>query len=58
MTDLPKGLYPKTRVLEAISPDLGFFELRVTQKARVHGFRSANAFFLVFLDKDHAICPS
>jgi hypothetical protein len=56
MTPLPKDKYPARPVLEKISPDLGFFELRVTQKARVHGFRSANAFFLVVLDKDHSIC--
>jgi len=39
------------------SEDLTFFELRVTQEARVHGFRMGAVFFLVWLDKDHRIYP-
>jgi hypothetical protein len=43
--------------LESISPDLTWFELRVTGEARAHGFRATNAFFLVFLDRQHEIYP-
>lgn len=37
------------------SEDVTLFELRVTQKTRVHGFRVGPIFFLVWLDKDHRI---
>jgi hypothetical protein len=47
---------PKNPDLPDLSPDLTWFELRVDGTARVHGFRFKSAFFLVFLDKDHAIC--
>ncbi len=30
-----------------------FFELRLGEQPRVHGFRQGQAFFLVILDKDH-----
>lgn len=49
---------PSTPHLDSISPDITLIELRVTQRARVHGFRMSSAFFLVWLDKDHRICPS
>lgn len=42
-------------VEEMINPDLTFFELRVTQEARVHGFRCGESFFLVLLDQDHNV---
>jgi hypothetical protein len=42
---------PSSKILDSISPDIKFFELRVTQKARVHGFRSFSSFFLVWLDR-------
>ena len=38
-----------------ISNDITFFELRVTDKARVHGFRVKSAFFLIWLDREHRI---
>lgn len=41
----------------APSEDLTLFELRVTQEARVHGFRMGSIFFLVWLDKDHRVYP-
>lgn len=52
-----RNVLPQCAALKNISPEIDFFELRVTQKARVHGFRSAAAFFLVWLDKDHRIYP-
>lgn len=41
--------------LESLSEDLTWFELRVSEKVRVHGFRAVEAFFLVFLDREHSI---
>lgn len=48
-----KSKLPNQQFVKELSPDIDFFELRVTQKARVHGFRIKSAFFLVWLDKDH-----
>ena len=52
-----RNILPSSPAVASISEDITFFELRVTERARVHGFRSGPAFFLCFLDKDHAICP-
>ena len=40
-----------------LSPDINFFELRVTDKLRVPGFQSQAAFFLVMLDREHKVFP-
>ena len=48
---------PQSAVLDSISEDINFFELRVTDKARVHGFRSISTFFLVWLDRNHQVYP-
>lgn len=48
---------PEAPELREISPDLTWFELRVTGEARVHGFRCKSAFFLVFLDRQHEVYP-
>ena len=45
------------RVRKSISPDIGFFELRVSDRIRVHGFQSQSAFFLVMLDRQHRVFP-
>lgn len=46
------------RVRDQISEDISFFELRVNQNTlRVHGFQSQSAFFLVLLDREHAVFP-
>lgn len=42
---------------DVLSEDIGWCEMRVTQKARVHGFRAGQGFFLVFLDRGHDIFP-
>lgn len=52
-----KRALPRNNKIENVSPDITFFELRVSIKARVHGFRSANAFFLCWLDRNHQIYP-
>lgn len=48
---------PENPDLESFSPDLTWFEMRVTSEARVHGFRCKGAFFLVFLDRQHQVYP-
>lgn len=48
---------PKHARLDELSPDITFFELRVTKGIRVHGFRVKAAFFLVWLDREHRIYP-
>jgi len=57
-TQINRDQYPKSPVFDQISDDINFFELRVSGKARVHGFRINAIFFLVFLDKDHSIGSS
>lgn len=52
-----KKLPNNGNALNKISPDIDAFELRVTNKARVHGFRSKSAFFLIWLDRNHKIYP-
>lgn len=49
---------PDNPELKDFSPDLTWFELRVDGASRVHGFRAKEAFFLVFLDREHAIYPT
>ena len=46
---------PNNGLRHLISPEFEFAEMRVTQRARVHGFRMKATFFLVWLDKDHQI---
>jgi len=40
-----RAYLPKHSELDSLSPDITFFELRITQKARVHGFRVKSTFF-------------
>lgn len=51
------GDLPSSTIHHEISEDLTWMEMRVTLKARVFGFRARQAFFLVFLDRNHAIFP-
>lgn len=48
---------PNKDLRDKLSGDITFFELRVTDEARVHGFRVKNTFFLVWLDRGHNIYP-
>lgn len=50
-TPVERGQLPGTDFLHAISEDISWMEMRVTQVARVFGFRAGHAFFLVFLDR-------
>nr|WP_298925554.1 hypothetical protein [uncultured Erythrobacter sp.] len=44
---------------DSLSPDLTLYELRVDQsnKARIHGVLWGETFFLVWLDRNHAVFP-
>lgn len=48
---------PNNIIKEALSKDIIFYESRVTEKARVVGFRINAVFFLCWLDRNHEICP-
>tara|TARA_R110002033_G_scaffold107028_2_gene153724 strand:+ start:1479 stop:1949 length:471 start_codon:yes stop_codon:yes gene_type:complete len=56
MTHMSTDLYPNSEFKKKLSPDITLFELRVTRKIRVHGFRDKSIFFICWLDKDHSIC--
>ena len=56
-TPIPKSKYPSKNFIDTLSPDTSFFELRVSQKSRVHGFRSGPIFYICWLDRNHDICP-
>lgn len=55
--DMKAGDEHLKKVKKIISPDINVFELRVSQKLRVHGFQSQAAFFLVLLDREHRVFP-
>lgn len=54
-TRVERSQLPNTGFLHTISEDISWMEMRVTQVARVFGFRAGHAFFLVFLDRTHDI---
>jgi len=54
-TTINLNQYPESEFKSKFSPDITVFELRVTQKARVHGFRLKSVFFICWLDKNHEI---
>jgi len=47
------GVWPRN--LEA---DADIYEMRVCQKKRIFGARYGSTFYLIWLDKDHALFPS
>lgn len=49
---------PPLTFASGLSEDISWCEMRVTQKARVHGFRAGQGFFLVFLDRNHEVFPA
>lgn len=56
LTYVDASQYPDSAFRKAIAPDTRFFELRVNQKIRVHGFRDRSLFYLCWLDRNHTIC--
>lgn len=51
------NVLPNQDLVELLSEDVTFFELRIKDKIRVHGFRSKSAFCLIWLDRAHRIYP-
>lgn len=54
-TEMPIKRYPNTAFKKSLDPTITIFELRVTQKSRVHCFRDAFICYICWLDKDHRI---
>jgi len=52
-TAINRHQLPQSELVDVLSADVNFFELRVNQKIRVHGFRYQSVFYLCFLDKNH-----
>jgi hypothetical protein len=48
-------LLPNQNIVNSLSEDTTFFELRVSQEARVHGFRARTAFCIIWLDRNHEV---
>ena len=55
-TMIERSQLPQSALINEISDDIDFMELRLSEKARIFGFRSQTTFFLVFLDHNHRIC--
>lgn len=47
---------PRNDIIKKISREIKFNELRVSDKARIVGFRIDSAFFVCWLDRNHEIC--
>ena len=58
LTYINRNQLPQKDILKEISPEIRIFELRISDKVRVHGFRIKNSFFLIWLDRNHEICPT
>lgn len=41
----------------SISPDVDLVEMRVTQRARIFGTRVESVFYVIWLDRNHAVLP-
>ena len=54
-TIIPRNQYPQTEFIRSLSPDVTLFELRVSKKMRVHGFRYKSVFYLCYLDREHKL---
>lgn len=54
-TEIPKNKYPNPEFKNTLSDDVTLFELRLSKKIRVHGFRHKSIFYLCWLDKNHNI---
>ena len=54
-TVIDKQVYPESELKNKLSDDITLFELRVTQRIRVHGFRMGAIFFICWLDKNHSL---
>lgn len=55
---MPSDIYPSERFKLTLDPDVTFYEMRINQKMRIHGFRENYIFHVCWLDKDHKIFPN
>lgn len=53
LTPIERKSLPQKGVLNEISEDVRFSEIRLSQKARIFGFRSHSTYFVVFIDRNH-----
>lgn len=56
MTKIQKHLYPSGGFIPEADGDEEFYELRVDNKKRIHGFYKGNIFHICYLDRNHRIC--
>ena len=54
-TIIPIKKYPNPDFKKSLSEDITLFELRVSDKIRVHGFRNKSVFYICWLDRNHTI---
>jgi hypothetical protein len=54
-TEIPKIKYPNPEFKNTLSNDITLFELRLSSKIRVHGFRHKSILYLCWLDRNHKI---
>ncbi|WP_288531766.1 MAG6450 family protein [uncultured Bacteroides sp.] len=54
-TVIEHSKYENISFMKRLSKDITFFELRVDDEIRVHGFRDCSIFHLCVLDKNHKI---
>lgn len=54
-TIIPASKYPNPEFKNQLSKDITLFELRISQKGRVHGFRDKSVMYICWLDRNHNI---
>jgi hypothetical protein len=40
-----------------LPPDASLDSIRVTQRMRLYGYRSDDVFYIIWFDREHAVCP-
>jgi hypothetical protein len=55
-TEIDRKQYPNSEFRNKLSPDITLFEVRASDKIRLHGFRHGAVFYICWLDKNHEIC--
>ncbi|WP_341837770.1 type II toxin-antitoxin system antitoxin SocA domain-containing protein [Chitinophaga pollutisoli] len=55
-TKIRRDLYPAGGYIYGVDADQAFYELRVDDRRRVHGFYKGNVFHICYLDRNHRIC--
>ena len=55
-TKISRHQYTESLFVSTFSPELDVFELRLSTKMRVHGFKDEALFYICWLDRNHKIC--